>query len=96
MQDNNLPSDQLVQAISAVEMTSSVDTLETLFLGGNSIEGEASWESIATLINKANNLAELYIRDQLQEREIKIQVQVAEPLPKRGPTENPFFKGSAF
>ena len=40
---NNLPSIELVQAISVIENTSSVNTLKHLYLDGNYIEGEDTW-----------------------------------------------------
>ena len=56
LSDNALPSNWLVEAITAIEMSPSVNTLKKLYLDGNSFEGEATWESIATFINKAHNL----------------------------------------
>ena len=95
LQFNHLPSNYLVQAISVVENTSSVNTLEKLYLNGNYIEGEDTWQSLATLIDRAPNLVKLHIRRQRQKRKIKIEVQIAENKNSL-PSENPFFKGSAF
>ena len=66
LEKNNIPSNYLVQAISVVENTSSVNTLEKLYLNGNYIEGEDTWQSLATFIDRAQNLTQLHIRGQRQ------------------------------
>ena len=71
--NDNLPSNLLIQAISAVELSPSVNTLKELFLDGNSFEDEATWESIATFISKARNLVKLEVEKQSQERKLMIQ-----------------------
>ena len=70
-------------------MTHSVYSLRTLSLDGTSYEGEATWEFIATLIEKAHNLTTLCIRSQRQKRKIKLEVQVAEPQPNSEETKVP-------
>ena len=78
LDNNNLSSNYLVQAISVIENTSSVNTLKHLYLDGNYIEGEDTWQSLATIIDRARNLVHLDISRQCQKRKIKIEVKIAQ------------------
>ena len=66
MNQNRLDNNKVVELLSFIKRSPAVNTLETLWLNGNSWVDQTSWIALSELITAAPNLTKLHVKDQGQ------------------------------
>ena len=66
MNQNRLDNNKVVELLGFIKRSPAVNTLETLWLNGNSWVDQTSWIALSELITAAPNLTKLHVKDQGQ------------------------------
>ena len=66
LNQNRLDNNKVVELLGFIQRSPAVNTLETLWLNGNSWVDQTSWIALSELITAAPNLTKLHVKDQGQ------------------------------
>lgn len=88
MNQNRLNNTQVVELLDHIKRSPAINTLETLWLNGNSWVEQTSWIALAELIEAAPNLTKLHIKEQGQGgNSVKFELQPASEGANNGGAE---------